>query len=131
MIMLATALGGLGACSSPSSGPTAPASGVPPVPSLSTTNLGPSEPPLIWVGGMLVSVGSKRLRIREPVGSTVTLKRLAGGATSFFRVRAGRWVALAPSERIPTGQPACVQTLMDGTNLLALRVFVGSDCGPT
>ena len=129
--LVMSSLGALGACSSPPTGSNTRPSGVPPVPSLATTDLGPSEPPLIWVGGALVSVSSKRLRIREPVGSTVTLKRLAGDATSFYRVLGGRWVVLSASERIATGQPACVQTLMDGTNLLALRVFLGASCGPT
>jgi hypothetical protein len=130
-VALVVGLGALSACSSPPREPGTTASGVPPIPSLGTTDLGPSEPPLIWVGGTLIAVGPKRLRLREPVGPTVTLKRLVGGATSFFRVSAGKWVALTASERIATGQAACVQTLMDGTNLLALRVFLGASCGPT
>ena len=93
-------------------------------------SLGASQPPLIWVGGTLSTVATDRLQITEPFGSVVTLKRLGRGATAFFRVSGGEWQRLAESSSIGTGAPVCAETLLDGTNLLALRVFLGAGCGP-
>jgi hypothetical protein len=115
-----------------SSAPPAPKgpSPLPPVPSLPSQSLGPSQPPLIWVGGTLTSVTSNRLEITEPFGSVVRLARLGDGTTVFFEVQAGAWRRLAATTPIETGAEVCAQTLLDGTNLLALRVFLGAGCGP-
>src|SRR5439155_5194306 len=66
----------------------------------------------------------------EPFGSVVRLARLGNGATAFFEVEAGAWHRLAATTSVATGASVCAQTLMDGTNLLALRVFLGAECGP-
>jgi hypothetical protein len=85
---------------------------------------------VVWVGGTVSEVASDRIELTEPSGSVVALRRLAGGATSFYRVSAGRWRRLPAGSSIGGGSPACVETLMDGTNLLAVRVFLGANCGP-
>ena len=130
IVVMALTLGMLGpACRS--SAPAAPAiSALPPIPSLPAQSLGPSQPPLIWVGGTLTSVTTDRLEVTEAVGSVVRLKRLGNGATAFFEVQAGAWHRLAATTPIGTRTEVCAETLMDGTNLLALRVFLGADCGP-
>ena len=112
------------------SGPAPSGSRIPPVPAIPPESLGASQPPLIWVGGTLSTVATDRLQITEPFGSVVTLKRLGRGATAFFRVSGGEWQRLAESSSIGTGAPVCAETLLDGTNLLALRVFLGAGCGP-
>ena len=109
--------------------PTGP-SPLPPIPPLPTQSLGPSQPPLIWVGGTLTAVTADRLEITEPFGSVVRLARLGNGATAFFEVQAGAWHRLADTTPVATGASVCAQTLMDGTSLLAPRVFLGAECGP-
>lgn len=103
---------------------------MPPVPSAPGQSLGPNQPPIVWVGGELIELKNDRLELREAIGSALTLRRLGGGATSFFRVAAGTWERLDHDPEVETGTKACVETLMDGRNLLALRVFLGADCGP-
>lgn len=130
----------LAACSSPPSPQsTPPVSGLggspstttaPPLPGPSGQTVDPGQPPLIWVGGTLVDVSANRLKVREALGSELVLRRLAGDATGFFRVAGDGWMRLAPEAQVLAGERACVETLMDGKNLLALRVFLGSDCGP-
>lgn len=71
-----------------------------------------------------------RLELKEAVGSVVTVHRLGGNATSFFRVADGAWQRVDPGSEVLIGTRACVETLMDGQTLLALRVFLGADCGP-
>jgi hypothetical protein len=117
----------LAACS----GDDAPAAaGAPPVPSLPRQSAGPDQPPVIWIGGTLTEVTGDRIEVREDFGSVVTLQRLGRGATGFFRVAGGAWGRLPAGEQIPPGEQACVETLMDGSTLLALRVFLGANCGP-
>ena len=58
------------------------------------------------------------------------VRRLAQGATSFFRVNGDRWEHLADAQPVDPGQSACIETLMNGQTLLALRVFLGTTCGP-
>lgn len=85
---------------------------------------------MIWVAGTLDDVASDSLRITEPAGSEVKLRRLAGTATAFYRVSGDSWHKLGSKEKVDTGQDVCVETLADGSTLLALRVFLGSGCGP-
>jgi hypothetical protein len=85
----------------------------------------------VWVAGELTEVTEDRLELKEPFGSEVTLRRLGGNATSFFQVREGRWQRTDPRGTVNPGTKACVETLMDDQTLLALRVFLGADCGPT
>lgn len=103
---------------------------LPPIPTVSSNGSTPSEPPLVWVGGTLSAVRADRLLITDSLGSSIRLLRLGGGATAFFRVAGARWQRLTDRAPIATGGLACVETLMDGSNLLALRVFLGADCGP-
>jgi hypothetical protein len=83
----------------------------------------------VWVGGALSALRSDRLELKEPFGSVVILHRLAGNATTFFEVRDGAWEQVDP-QAARVGSRACVETLMNGKVLLALRVFVGAECGP-
>jgi hypothetical protein len=103
---------------------------VPPIPSESPADLGPSEPPVVWVGGTVTSVRSDRLEIRESSGSMVTLRRLGQDATGFFRISGNGWLKLDPLTAVEAGQQACIEALAAGANLLALRVFLGTACGP-
>jgi hypothetical protein len=103
---------------------------LPPIPSISSQPSSPNEPPIVWVGGTLTDATQQRLVVQDALGSSIRLLRLAGGATVFYRVQGSRWQRVPDAEPIPTGGPACVETLMDGSNLLALRVFLGATCGP-
>jgi len=103
---------------------------IPPPPATPRQSLGSDEPPVIWLGGTLLDVAADHLDLQEDSGSVATVQRLAEGATGFFRVSGTAWVKLAPSAQIPAGQRACIETLMDGTDLLAIRVFLGAGCGP-
>ncbi len=120
----------LGACRNAGSTLPSGRSPFPPVPSLAAQSLGPSQPPLIWLGGTLTAVTADHLEITEAFGSVVRLARLGDGATAFFQVQAGAWHRLDATTPIGTGAAVCAETLMDGTNLLALRVFLGAECGP-
>jgi hypothetical protein len=102
---------------------------LPPLPA-DSAEAGPGQPPIIWVGGILIEVAVDRLVLQEAMGPTVTLKRLGRGATAIYRASSARWERLASTVRIGTGEEACVETALDGRNLLALRVFLGAACGP-
>jgi len=103
---------------------------LPPVPSAPGQSLGPNQPPIVWVGGEITRLRADRLELREAIGSVLTLRRLGGGATSFYRAIAGSWERVDRTSEVEAGTRACVETLIDGQNLLALRVFLGADCGP-
>jgi hypothetical protein len=103
---------------------------VPPPPPTPRQSLGPNEPPVIWLGGALQEVAADQLTLHEDSGSVVTLRRLAEGATRFYQIAGRTWRELTPDGSTARGQQTCVETLMDGTNLLAIRVFLGSGCGP-
>jgi hypothetical protein len=83
----------------------------------------------VWIAGRLTALDPDRLVLEEPAGSVVTLKRLAASATRFFRVSGDAWETV-DAGLVRTGDQACVETLMDRSNLLALRVFLGAGCGP-
>jgi hypothetical protein len=108
-----------------------PAAGLPPVPSFPRQSGGPDQLPVVWIGGTLTEVTATVIELREPLGSVVSLQRLGRQATGFFRVSEGAWARLPAGEAVATGTEACVETLMDGATLLALRVFLGVGCGPT
>ena len=82
------------------------------------------------MGGTILEVTADRLELREGSGQVVTLQRLRHGATAFFRPSGGRWIRVAPETALEPGDVACVEILMDGESLLALRVFLGAGCGP-
>lgn len=119
----------------PGTGGTTPAATAPPVlppaPSIFSSPGGPGSPPVAWIGGTLVAVGTSTLRIEEPSGAGVVLRRLGAGATGFYRVAAGTWQPVDPPSGPDLDEPACAETLMTGTALLALRVFLGASCGPS
>jgi hypothetical protein len=117
------------ACTSPPAGAPSGRS-VPPAPP-ETGSIAPGEPPRIWLAGTLTDVTDARVDLREESGQAVSLQRLAAGTTAFYRVSGGAWQKLAPDAPIAAGQAACAEALMDATNLLALRVFLGTGCGPS
>ena len=85
---------------------------------------------MVWLGGRIGSVDANRITLREDDGSVVSLQRLAKGATGFFRVSGDHWTRLSQSSPVSPDQAACIETLMDRTNLVAIRVFLDSGCGP-
>jgi hypothetical protein len=111
-------------------GSGSPQGPVPPPPSTPNQDLGPGSPPVVWLGGTLESVGTDRIVLRQSDGSNASLQRLAESATKFLRISGGRWESYVPPTGDAGGQRACVETLMDGTNLVAIRVFVDVGCGP-
>jgi hypothetical protein len=78
----------------------------------------------------MTEVTATAIELREPFGSVVSLQRLGREATGFFRVTSGAWERLPAGAAVAAGTQACVETLMDGPTLLALRVFLGAGCGP-
>jgi hypothetical protein len=126
MVVLALTMPALGLCSSSGGGPGR----FPPPPPTPKQNLGANQPPVIWIGGTLMAVRPDHLDVREPAGSLVHLGRLAGTATSFFGIAGRAWSRLDGTAGVRRGQPVCVETLMDGAHLFALRVFLGAGCGP-
>jgi hypothetical protein len=82
------------------------------------------------VGGELTQLKADRLELKEAFGSVLTLRRLGRNATTFYRVSNGEWERVDQATDVKTGTSACVETLMNGQTLLALRVFLGGDCGP-
>jgi hypothetical protein len=127
---LATAVT-LAACSGPDRAPASGgAQGLPPVPSFPGQTGGPDQPPVIWIGGSVVKVTAGQIEVRGDSGSVVALQRLGREATGLFRASEGTWERLPPGAAVAAGEKACVETLMDGSTLLALRVFLGAQCGP-
>lgn len=107
-------------------------SGPPPAPPTPTQSPGPGTgPPTVWIGGTLTTVDAGRLSLREGSGATVSLDRLGDGATAFFRVQGSAWTALPRGAAVAPGGPACVETLLAGQTMVALRVFLGTECGPS
>jgi hypothetical protein len=80
---------------------------------------------------VLTEVGQRNLVIRDVLGASVSLRRLGQEATAVYRASGQRWVRLDPKIPIEAGTEACVETALEGRNLLALRVFLGATCGPT
>lgn len=96
------------------------------------TEPGPGDPPVVWVDGTLERASPEGLVVREGDGPRVDVERFAAGATSVFRLRGSSWNELSETEsaRLPTGGEVCVEALFDEGRFLALRVFLGADCGP-
>ncbi len=91
----------------------------------------PGDPPVVWVSGTLTAVTDARLEVQEGEGPTIRMERFAAGATSFQRLRGGRWREL-PEARAEeqVGSPVCVEALHDEGDFLALRVFLDTTCSP-
>jgi hypothetical protein len=96
------------------------------------TEPGPGDPPVVWVDGILERASPEGLVVREGDGPRIDVERFAAGATSVFRLRGADWNELSEAESagLPTGGEVCVEALLDEGRFLALRVFLGADCGP-
>ncbi|HEX2026227.1 MAG TPA: hypothetical protein VHH92_07510 [Actinomycetota bacterium] len=103
-----------------------------PVPTVPAERPAPGSPPLVWLDGTLAEVGPGSLALRDGASAAVDLERAAAGATRFFRLDGDAWAPLSEEDADATaaGQRACVEALLDGRTLLALRVFLGAGCGP-
>lgn len=101
-------------------------------PPVSESEPGPGDPPLVWLDGTLESISESELAVREGQGPRIPVERFAAGATSFLRREGGDWRELSTDEvaSLEAGGQACLEALLDGGTFLALRVFLGSDCGP-
>jgi hypothetical protein len=121
---------GVGTSASSSSSPPSGSQRLPPAPPIPASSLGPDAPPLVWVGGALISIDQTEIQVQEGVGSRVTVELLGANATTFYRPSGGAWASV-PRPAVSTGQPACVEALLAKPALLALRVFLGASCGPS
>lgn len=101
-------------------------------PEVSDSEPGPGDPPVVWLDGTLAEVTDSQLSVQEGRGTSIPVERFAAGATRFLRLDGDQWLELTESEAeaVQTGQQACVEALLDGRTFLALRVFLGADCGP-
>ena len=111
--------------------PQGASGGLPPA---ERTEPGAGDRPLVWLDGTLEELGESQLGLRAGEGELVRLQRLAEGATAFLRPHPDGWVELLPGEvdLLEAGvDAACVEALLDGRTLLALRVFLGAECGPS
>jgi hypothetical protein len=117
------------ACAGPAPVVKAP-TGIPPAPVQGIGSVAPGEPPRVWIAGTLTDVTDSRIQVREASGQDLSLQRLAAGTTAFYRIAGDGWAKLAPQAQVAAGQAACTEALLDGRNLLALRVFLGTECGP-
>lgn len=131
-VSLAATAVAVGACGGPTD------SGPPPrtLPGVFQNEPGPGDPPVVWIGGTLEAVEQGHLAIREGGagdGPRIRLERLAEGATSFYRRDGEAWREIPRDELdlLEVGERACVEALLDGRTLLALRVFLDSRCGPS
>jgi hypothetical protein len=100
----------------------------PPPPTTPRQSLGPTTPPVSWLSGTLLDATTGSFQLEQGDGAMVTLQRV--GATKLFRVSGSSWEQLAAEAGVRTGEAACIETLLDGSNLVALRVFLGAGCGP-
>jgi hypothetical protein len=87
---------------------------------------------VVWVSGQSDHVSGSRLTVVTGGGALTVIHRLAEGATRFFVWKDGLYERLdeADAGLIEVGTPLCVESLLDGRTLLALRVFLGAACGP-
>ena len=102
-------------------------------PTISTNLPGsPTDPPVVWLEGVIEEVDSSGLSLREGEGPTIEIRRFQEGATDFLRLVNGAWreVPDAEVEGVAAGGQACVETLLDGRTFFALRIFLGARCGP-
>ncbi len=103
-----------------------------PTPSTGPASTVPGQPPVVWVSGQTATVTSHRVNVVEQPGTRLSIRRLAEGATKFFRQDSGQWVLMSADDvqLIDVGSPVCVESLLDRNHYLAIRVFVGAACGP-
>jgi len=103
---------------------------MPPPPPVPSASFGPDAPPVVWVGGTLASIDQGELQIDEALGSRATIELLGANATAFYEASGGTWTTVA-RRSVSTDGLACVEALLARPRLLALRVFLGTDCGPS
>jgi hypothetical protein len=106
------------------------------LPTVSQNEPGPGDPPIVWIAGTVEVLEQGHLAVREGSpgeGPRIRLERLAEGATDFYRLERQGWRELSAEEvdLLDVGDRACVEALLDGRTFLALRVFLGSSCGPS
>jgi hypothetical protein len=103
-----------------------------PTPFVGRATVVPGQPPVVWLAAQTEEVETDHLIVVEPGGSRVRLERLSADATRFFSLRDDAWrrMSTAEVELIEVGTPVCVESLLDETTFLALRVFIGAACGP-
>jgi hypothetical protein len=103
-----------------------------PHPSTGAPTVVPGQAPVVWVSGQSATVSTAKLTVVETGGSRAVVHRLSEGATRFFVLHTGRFEAMPEADAllVRQGTPMCVESLLDGKRLLALRVFVGAACGP-
>jgi hypothetical protein len=103
-----------------------------PGPSTGTPRVVHGRAAVVWISGQLEAVGPRTVILVEPAGARVALRRLAEGATRFFRRSEGSWASLGADavSGIGAGTPVCTEALRDRGIFLAIRVFVGAVCGP-
>ena len=101
-------------------------------PEIERTDRGPTDPPLVWIGGSLEEVGATELILRDGEGPAIAVERFAGDATRFYVPDEGQWRELATEEveAAATGKEACLEALADGESFLAIRVFIDRICAP-
>jgi hypothetical protein len=103
-----------------------------PTPTTGPATTVPGQPPVVWVSGQTATVTPHRVNVIEEPGSRLSIRRLAEGATKFFRQDSDRWVLMTSDDiqLVDVGTPVCVESLLDRNHYLAIRVFVGAACGP-
>jgi hypothetical protein len=85
---------------------------------------------VVWVGGTLIAIDEGQLRVDEALGARATIELLGAEATSFYRVSDGTWTTV-PRRSVSPEQLVCIEALLARPRLLGLRVFLGTDCGPS
>ena len=103
---------------------------VPPPPTTPQQSLGPTTPPVTWLSGTIQEATTGSFRLQQGDGAVVSVKRLGQGATKLFGVSGLSWERLPAKTTVRSGETVCIETLLDGPNLVALRVFLGAGCGP-
>jgi hypothetical protein len=91
---------------------------------------GPGDPPLVWLEGELQEVGDTEMVLQDGDAEPIEVQRFAGTATRFYRLTGGKWRELTEPGSVEAGGDVCVEALLDGEAFLAVRVFLGSGCGP-
>lgn len=101
-------------------------------PAIERTERGPTDPPLVWIGGSLEEIGETQLILRDGEGPPIVVERFAGGATRFYEATGGEWRQLAAEEvdGVSSGAEACIEALADEDAFLAIRVFLDRTCAP-
>lgn len=107
--------------------------GEPSLPAAGDRSPVPGQPPIVWVGGLLQEIAETRLTVLGSSEVPAVLQRLAGNATVFLVSDGDAWRELGEDEAsaIEVGREVCAEVLLDGSNLVALRVFLDAGCGPT